>query len=67
MHKPSSALKCCYDNSLFIVDSVRYLSGSLEARGVVLNEDEKIFLNEALESLADLQEAVEAVLPKEQL
>ncbi len=67
MRRLESALKCCYDNSLFINDSLRFLSDSLEARGVELNQDEAVFLGSALESLADLQEAVEAVVPKESL
>ena len=67
MRKYERALKCSYHHSLFAVDNLRFLSGSLAARGVTLSKDEQIYLNEAFESIANVQEQIEAVVPKEML
>jgi hypothetical protein len=61
------ALKCSYANSLYVVDNLRLLVSSLEARGIKLTEDESAFSDAAYNSLGDMQQAIESVVPLSEL
>lgn len=61
------ALKHVYGLSLYAVDNLRIVEAMLSSRGIALNEEERAFLNAAYESIADAQESIEAVVPKELL
>ena len=61
------ALKCVYQNSLSITDSLRLLESDLNGRGIVLSDMAAAWMYAAYESVANIQEAVEAVIPPEEL
>lgn len=60
-------LKQVYGSTLSAVDNLRILAAMLESRGVTLNEEEAGFLDAAYECIADAQEAIEAVIPPQEL
>lgn len=60
-------LKFAYVNTLHIVDNLRLLAHSLSERGIDLDELGNGALSAAFEGLADVQEAIEAIVPKQDL
>lgn len=60
-------LKQVYGSTLAAVDLLRLIDSMLESRGIPAGAQEREFIFHSLGHIADAQEAIEAVIPPQEL